>query len=104
MTYTQTNSKCNCKCNCKCVDIMNDIIYVYDSLVTYHTSAHLTTLYQLKNTTNLSYKLTLKLFFSQTAAALIYRDLYHCECCSNHIHNKPRSRKIINRFSIECRF
>ena len=92
------------KCNCECNKIMNDIIYVYDRLPDYYTSGHLSRLYELKNTTNLSYKITLNLFFSKTAASLIYRDLYFCNCCNFHFINKPRSNKIIRSFDLFSRF
>ena len=51
------NTNKNISCNCECNKIMNDIIYVYDRLPDYYTSGHLSRLYELKNTTNLSYKI-----------------------------------------------
>ena len=97
------DTKKNISCNCECNKIMNDIICVYDKLPDYYTPGHLSTLYELKNTTNLSYKITLNLFFSKTAAALIYRDLYFCNCCNFHFINKPRSNKIIRSFVLFSR-
>ena len=96
----KTQKSCHCYCNL----LMETIKYMYernkllDNHLIYITQEEIMSLrrrYIVMPLTTI-----LCIYCSKTNAALIFYDLRKCNCCDNHVKNKPTSKKIMSTFSI----